>query len=631
MGKKSSHSSSKPSPPVVLDTITTRFLMLFIIVLAIPLFSLIIFTNSILKNDIDNTVQTVLSSRTRFFKAKLLEEQHAYGRILHHFSTLKEQKLKHLCATSSQEICFLIDFKAEKVSSPEGSALSLETLFQETPDFKTLSQLKSREKAFYGLWQDQLFLFNAYRPDSTPEQWYVLGFPVDEALLSEYYMENPTFRTGLWIISERPDAERVYWQARGSGETSHFSEKIEEKLLEGLKKQDLNLPQVVIKTDEESFQVQSYFIYNINNEKIARVITLLPLGLKDEIIATYSFGLYFIVIASLLFSITVAILTSRSITQPMLKLVKQVTSLGQTGDFSERVTVKGVHEINALGQAFNKMLNKLEQEHQTKDDFVATLTHDLKVPLLSERQTLQYLEQGTYGALEGEQNEVIQVLQSSNQSNLDLVNGILEIYRYESGQIKLVPEAIAIEPLFKMTLDELRPLFREKQIKISFDNSTLAKEQALVWADRIEIKRVLTNLISNAITNTPKHGTIACCLTDPSVWGSEYLYKVSDFKYTSLQRPEFIKDRLVITIRDSGIGFSTEDLPRLFKQFAANRGRNPMSIGLGLYNCYQVLREHRGSIWIETTEGEGSAVTILLPVHSQTFEDRRKAGDRRNN
>ncbi len=616
---------------VVLDTITTRFLMLFIIVLVIPLFSLIIFTNSILKNDIDTTIRTVLSSRDASFQAKLLEEQHAYGRILHHFAQQNTQNIQNLCSPSVKETCFLIDFSRQQVSFPDKSVRSTLDFFSNHPTLKQLSQFKMREGVFYIQWNNRLFMFNAYRADANPGQWYLLGTAIDNGLLREYYKENPDFKTGLWLLKEPFDSDNPQWFARGVDKTSGPLDLAKTEILQQLEKQNTTLDQSLINTSKQAFQVHQRFLYDLNNKKIARIVILLPLAIKDEIIATYSLGIYIIVIASLLFSITVAIIASRSITRPMLKLIQQVTSLGKTGQLSERVTVKGVHEINALGKAFNNMLDKLEQEHQTKDDFVATLTHDLKVPLLSEKQTLEYLAKGTYGSLQETQGEVLQVLQASNQSNLDLVNGILEIYRYESGQIKLNPEAIEIDTLIKTTVEELRPLAHEKNIQLTIQNDTQAQKNTQVWADRIEIKRVLTNLISNALTNTPKHGKISCRLTDSSTWGSEYLYKASDFNYTSLKRPLFLKDRIAITVQDSGIGFSVDDLPRLFKQFAANRGRNPMSIGLGLYNCYQVLQEHHGAIWVETTEGEGSAVTILVPSHEKVFQDRRKSGDRRKN
>jgi signal transduction histidine kinase len=70
-------------------------------------------------------------------------------------------------------------------------------------------------------------------------------------------------------------------------------------------------------------------------------------------------------------------------------------------------------------------------------------------------------------------------------------------------------------------------------------------------------------------------------------------------------------------------------LTALFKQFTANKSRNPMSIGLGLYNCHQVLKAHHGVVWVESTEGEGSLVSFILPQNKAAAQDRRIFRDRR--
>jgi signal transduction histidine kinase len=324
-----------------------------------------------------------------------------------------------------------------------------------------------------------------------------------------------------------------------------------------------------------------------------------------------------------------AMIVARSITQPLLKLIEQVDWLSRTGDLSREVSIRGVHEIFQLSEAFNRMLKRLRQEHQMKDEFVATLTHDLKVPLLAEKQTLAYLNQKLYGPLSDPQQEVIHLMQSSNDSVLRLVNGILEVYRYDSGQINLVFDQIDAKALLDETIRELQPLYLEKMITLTVESKLHNPQQAIARIDRLEIKRVFTNLLSNAIANTPKHGQIRCLLADSDALNTSHLYRLTDLKRTSLDRPVKLSGRLLLSIQDSGIGFMTEDLPQLFRRFAANRGRNPMSIGLGLYNCYQVIQAHGGVLWVETTEGEGAAVCFVLPLTAEIAQERRKYGGRR--
>ena len=274
------------------------------------------------------------------------------------------------------------------------------------------------------------------------------------------------------------------------------------------------------------------------------------------------------------------------------------------------------------------MFERLRDEQKMKDEFVATLTHDLKVPMIAEKQTLAYMSKKTYGPLTDTQEDVLEGLITSNDSCLSLVNGILQVYRYESGQMTLMTEHVAIDVLIDEVLAELKPLADEKNIEIMAQHN-LSEGRSGVHADRLEVKRVLHNLISNAITNTTRGGKITCRTADASGWGQDAIYKVSQFQYTTLKSPLSLEGRILVSIEDTGIGFSPEDIPNLFKQFAVGKGRNPMSIGLGLYNCYQVVQAHNGSLWVETSEGEGSAVCFLLPVDARVASDRRKRVDRR--
>jgi signal transduction histidine kinase len=176
----------------------------------------------------------------------------------------------------------------------------------------------------------------------------------------------------------------------------------------------------------------------------------------------------------------------------------------------------------------------------------------------------------------------------------------------------------------------LQNLALEKSIALKINNDFGEQDgDAIVYADRLEIKRVLHNLVSNAITNTPPHGSISCRITDEAYFGNNTVYKVGTLQYTTLKYPVKLSERLLVVIQDSGVGFSNEDLPVLFKQFAASRGRNPMSIGLGLYNCHQVVQAHNGALWVETTEGEGSMVCFVLAKNQQKAQDRRVFYDRR--
>ncbi len=615
--------------PVVLDTITTRFLMLFVIVLVIPLISLIIFTLSVLNSHLDQNSRNQVLISEYAVRAKLEEKSQELHSILSHFGRTQGGSLGNLCQSSSGEVCFAVFPDRGQVRLPEGNTLDFPAFYRMAPDFQgVFSRSITPPNSFYAYWQDRLCLFHLYRLDAQASQYLVMGAAIDDLLINELYRQNPSIMTGLWLLREPLDPKNPEFLALRPAGTQPLTPAMRKQILQRIQAEDTP-GEVSLDIRGEPFLLAQHFLYNPANSKAARLVTLLPLAAQKSMLGTYYLGIYIIVVASILFSIIIAILASRTITQPLLRLISQVNSLNRSGDLSQPITIRGVYEINQLGTAFNEMLDRLQQEHKIKDNFVATLTHDLKVPLLAEKQTLDYLRRGTYGDLSEPQGEVLDVLQSANQSNLDLVNGILEIYRYESDQVKLVFETVALDELLEETVNELRPLAEEKHIQLVVENPMQGERPTEVRADRLEIRRVLMNLISNALTNTPKHGTVRCRIEDRDSWGSDLVYRLTRFKYSSLDKPLILNNRVLVSVEDSGIGFSNEDLPQLFRQFAANRGRNPMSIGLGLYNCYQVIQAHEGNIWVETTEGEGSAVSFLLPQDSDIASERRKAGDRR--
>lgn len=617
--------------PVVLDTITTRFLMLFVIVLVIPLISLIIFTFSILNSHLEQNSLNQIWLSDYAIRAKLEEKGQEIQSVLTHFGQTPNAPLDSLCPQTASKICLRIHLDQAKAILPNGRHIGLQTLYQLAPAFRdNFSLTDNLQSRFYANWKNRLYLFQLYRLDPSGSRYLVMGVPVNNLLINELYRQNPSIMTGLWLLREPLNPEQPEFLALRPANNQNMSATTRQQILQQIQGKTES-GEIRIDLQGEPFLLIQHFLYNPAHKKVARLVTLFPLASQKNLLGTYYLGIYIIVVASILFSVIVAILASRTITLPLLRLIDQVKSLNRSGDLSHPITVRGVYEINQLGTAFNQMLERLQQEHKIKDDFVATLTHDLKVPLLAEKQTLAYLSQGTYGELLETQGEVIGVLRSANQSNLDLVNGILEIYRYESDQVKLMFESVPIDELMEETVNELKPLAEEKQIQLVIENALNGKRPAEVRADRLEIRRVLINLISNALTNTPKHGTVRCRLEDRNSWGSDLIYRFTGFKYSSLNKPLKLSDHILVSVQDSGIGFASDDLPHLFRQFAANRGRNPMSIGLGLYNCYQVIQAHGGSIWVETTEGEGSAVSFLLPQNIDIVSERRKTGERRQN
>jgi len=316
-----------------------------------------------------------------------------------------------------------------------------------------------------------------------------------------------------------------------------------------------------------------------------------------------------IAVISLLVAMFIAAWFARTITSPILGLVEAAESIA-LGDLEHQVKIKGNDEMAQLASTFNQMSSNLKKQEHLRDNFVATLTHDLKVPMLAENQTITYLLKGAYGEISEEQREVLDLIRSTNNSSLEMIGTLLEVYRYDSGNVRLFESEFDIVDLLKDSINQIKSLADDKKIQI---NVSTTKEQIFVKADKREIKRVMHNLISNAINNGINRGFINCNI---DLIEDKISYKPQNSVdcYTTLTRTLNLTNCLVFSVEDNGIGLAREDMPLLFQRFSLSKGRKPAGAGLGLYYSYQVIIQHNGNIWAESCEKGGSTFKLTLPV-----------------
>jgi PAS domain S-box-containing protein len=233
--------------------------------------------------------------------------------------------------------------------------------------------------------------------------------------------------------------------------------------------------------------------------------------------------------------------------------------------------------------------DRLHKLMQQREDFVATLTHDLKTPVFAAIRAINLLLDGDFGPVLSEQREVLSTIVDSNELMYRLLLTLLDVYRYDSGQKELAIDMHDLTASVKKLVDEVQPIALTRKItvaKIAPNN-----EPALVPCDADEIRRVLQNLVDNALKFTPAGGQI-----EISIQQSDNLATVS--------------------VTDTGKGIPETDNPKLFERFwtATESGRVYASTGLGLYLCRKIVESHGGKIWCESVLGKGSTFSFTLPL-----------------
>ena len=227
-----------------------------------------------------------------------------------------------------------------------------------------------------------------------------------------------------------------------------------------------------------------------------------------------------------------------------------------------------------------------KEMERLRDDFVATLTHDLRTPLLAAIQTLKFFLDGSLGKLEDRQKVLLSTMQKSNEDLLGLVNALLEVYKYEAGKLDLCKTNFLLKDLVLQSFKELEPLAKNKNIEFNLQYNP--EDNLTINADRGEIRRVITNLCGNAINYTNLSGKI------------------------NVEVKEQDGD-VIFSVSDNGNGIPVEDIPNLFKRFSQGTSKKRSTgTGLGLYLSRQIIEAHGGKIWLESKINKGSEFSFLL-------------------
>jgi len=232
---------------------------------------------------------------------------------------------------------------------------------------------------------------------------------------------------------------------------------------------------------------------------------------------------------------------------------------------------------------------RLQALEELQESFVSAVSHELRTPLTCIKTSVDLLW-ATAGSLSEEQLELLRTISHHINRLETLVADLLEITRLEAGQVTLSRQPTDLRHLIGRVVGALRLLADRKGQTIRLH---LPASLSLIEVDRQRIEQVLTNLISNAIKFTSKHGQIDIRVFETS-------------------------DALQVCVADSGPGIPEKDQPYVFEKFyVVPDGRGLSGMGLGLYIARQMIELHGGRIWVESRVGEGSTFCFALPKTPQ--------------
>lgn len=250
-------------------------------------------------------------------------------------------------------------------------------------------------------------------------------------------------------------------------------------------------------------------------------------------------------------------------------------------------------ELLARVRALLRLKHSMDEQlflSQRREDFVTRLTHDLRTPLIAADQFLKLLQRGVFGNTLSAMRESLEQMAQSNQTLLSMVDTLLEVYQYEAGGKTLDFFVVDLWELCQQVVQELMPLADVKHLTLK---AVLTKgtEASLVRVkgDRLELRRLLTNLVGNAI-------------------------RFSDAGSVEVRLNSTVQG-VTIEVEDTGIGMNPEEQLLLFDRFRQGKHQRRGN-GLGLYLSRQIVEAHQGNISVSSTVGKGSIFTVYLPVQT---------------
>ncbi|HEY1429516.1 MAG TPA: HAMP domain-containing sensor histidine kinase, partial [Candidatus Tumulicola sp.] len=250
------------------------------------------------------------------------------------------------------------------------------------------------------------------------------------------------------------------------------------------------------------------------------------------------------------------------------------------------VALEQAYLFTELGRRNDELAESRNESARTTDvirDMIYTLAHDLRTPLVAAGVTIKQALDGGFGELPGRYRDVLGASRASNEEARRIVETLLLVARYETGEESRVSERVDCEAIVETAVEELEPLARSNGVSLSVE---LRDGPLVVFGDAHEIRRAVLNLVANAIAATPRNGNVVA-------------------------RGYVENGHVVLEIVDDGYGVAPERRASLFQRFGGTRGA--VSSGLGLYIVRRIAEKHGGTADYRQREPRGSAFTLRLP------------------
>lgn len=289
-----------------------------------------------------------------------------------------------------------------------------------------------------------------------------------------------------------------------------------------------------------------------------------------------------LIIFALIMAWGCSVLFNRPI-KKMHESIKKIT-LGQTEGENHG---REYSEVAEISEEFSKLVDRMNTQDKSRQEFVSNVSHELKTPLTSMKVLAESLL-GNQGVPEELYQEFLQDICKEIDRESEIITDLLDLVKMEKTDAEINISSVNINEILESVLKRLKPIAESKNIELVFESF----RPIIADVDELKFASVVTNLVENAIKYNNTDGTVTASLN-------------SDHQYFYLK------------VIDTGIGISEEDQERVFERFFRvdkARARQTGGTGLGLAITKDIVLKHHGSIKIHSKEGEGTTFIVRIPL-----------------
>jgi signal transduction histidine kinase len=289
-------------------------------------------------------------------------------------------------------------------------------------------------------------------------------------------------------------------------------------------------------------------------------------------------------LGALVLGLLLAAVLVKSIVSPLERLA-QGTRWVSAGRFDYRLDASAGDEFAIVAKDFNSMTERLGELDRMKKDFIARVSHDLKTPLTSMRETNNALLDHMAGPLTAKQRQLLEINVDSAQRLSAMLGKLLDLSRLEGGQ-RPVLRMVDVNEIARRAVHAATVGATQRGVRVAIAGA----EPSLVLGDATGISQVVDNLVENAIKFSPANGRVQV-----SVAPSER--------------------EVTLTVADDGPGIPQAERDRVFDRFYQTEGGRNVpgrGVGLGLTICREIITAHGGRIWVDANKPQGSVFHVVL-------------------